>query len=148
LLWHVTPKARLPDAGLADHVVIVGGGYIGFQTAQVLKRLNMHICLNRTPIIEFCPKLRGAEQQFDLQWIRLAPESPIVYRSIGENEIRKKTGGSVVGVVGEGQLRPNPDAEFVLMPNDLIAIIGSESDRETFCLLASSTACYEALPRT
>jgi hypothetical protein len=33
------------------------------------------------------------------------------------------------------------------MPNDLIAIIGSESDRETFCLLASSAACDEKLPR-
>jgi len=85
---------------------------------------------------------------FDLQWIRLAPESPIVCRSIGESEIRKRTEASVVGVVREGQLRPNPDAEFVLIPNDLIAIIGSESDRETFCQLTSSTACDETLPRT
>lgn len=30
-----------PDAGLADHVGIVGGGRVGFQTDQVLKRLNM-----------------------------------------------------------------------------------------------------------
>jgi len=86
-------------------------------------------------------QLRSAEQQFDLQWVRLAPESPIAHRSIGESGIRKRTGASVVGVVREKQLKPNPDADFVLMPNDLVAIIGSERNRETFCLMASSEPC-------
>ncbi|MBN2122770.1 MAG: cation:proton antiporter [Deltaproteobacteria bacterium] len=82
-------------------------------------------------------QLRNAEQQFDLQWVRLAQESPVAHRSIGESEIRKRTGVSVVGVVREGQLRPNPDADFVLLPDDLVAVIGSERDREAFFLIAS-----------
>ena len=82
-------------------------------------------------------QLRNAEQQFDLQWIRLLKESPFAHRSIGESEIRKKTGVSVVGVVREKQLMPNPDADFVLLPDDLIAIIGSERSREAFFLMAS-----------
>jgi monovalent cation:H+ antiporter-2, CPA2 family len=86
-------------------------------------------------------QLRVAEQQFDLQWVRLVPESPIAHQSIGDSELRKKTGASVVGIVREGQLKPNPDANFVLMPNDLIAIIGNERDREAFCLLAAITPC-------
>jgi CPA2 family monovalent cation:H+ antiporter-2 len=84
-------------------------------------------------------QLRGAEQQFDLQWVRLAPDSPIAHKSIGESEIRKKTGVSVVGVVREEHLKPNPDAGFVLRPNDLIAIIGGENDREAFCRRAIRT---------
>ncbi len=83
-------------------------------------------------------QLRGAEQQFDLQWIRLSQESPMANRSIGESEIRKTTGASVVGVVRNGQLKPNPDADFVLMPEDLVAIIGSEGNREAFCYMAGS----------
>jgi K+:H+ antiporter len=86
-------------------------------------------------------QLRSAEQQFDLQWIRLVPESPLTHRSIGESEIRKRTGASVVGVVREKQLRPNPNADFVLLPNDLVAIIGSERNREAFCSLASPKTC-------
>jgi hypothetical protein len=35
-------------------------------------------------------QLRGAEQQFDLQWVRLVPDSPVAHKSIGESEIRKK----------------------------------------------------------
>ncbi len=86
-------------------------------------------------------QLRGAEQQFDLQWTRLTPESGIIQKSIGESEIRKKTGASIVGIVREGQLRPNPDADFVLMPDDLIAIIGGEKEREAFHIMATSAPC-------
>ncbi|MGA9263044.1 MAG: cation:proton antiporter [Desulfobacterales bacterium] len=86
-------------------------------------------------------QLRDAEQQFDLQWVRLAPDSPIAHKSIGESEIRKKTGVSVVGVVREEQLKPNPHADFVLKPNDLIAIIGGEKDREAFCRMTSFARC-------
>ena len=82
-------------------------------------------------------QLRGAEQQFDLQWIRLSPISPMANRSIGESEIRKTTGASIVGVVRDGHLKPNPDASFVLMPEDLIAIIGGDGNREAFCLVAA-----------
>jgi CPA2 family monovalent cation:H+ antiporter-2 len=83
-------------------------------------------------------QLRGAEQQFDLQWIRLSRESNMANRSIGESEIRKTTGASIVGVVRDAQLQANPDANFFLMPEDLIAIIGSEADRKAFLLMAAS----------
>ncbi len=82
-------------------------------------------------------QLRSAEHQFDLQWIRLGKESPIAHKSIGESEIRKRTGVSVVGVVREKQLRPNPDADFVLLPDDLIAFIGNKSSREAFLHMVS-----------
>jgi CPA2 family monovalent cation:H+ antiporter-2 len=83
-------------------------------------------------------QLRSAEQQFDLQWIRLDQKSPLAHRSIGESEIRRVTGASVVGVVRDGQLKANPGADIVLMPGDLIAIIGGEKNRDAFCLMASS----------
>lgn len=82
-------------------------------------------------------QLRNAEHQFELQWLRVDQKSPIAHRSIGESEIRKRTGASVVGVVREKQLTPNPDADFVLLPDDLVAIIGRERNREAFLLMAS-----------
>ena len=109
-------------------------------TEAVRQELYAHL-FNEKSDYRILSQLRGAEQQFDLQWVRLVPESPMAHRSIGASEIRKKTGTSVVGVVREGEFKPNPDANFVLMPNDLIAIIGSEGDRETFCLMASLTHC-------
>ncbi|MDQ7783587.1 MAG: cation:proton antiporter [Desulfomonilaceae bacterium] len=84
---------------------------------------------------------RGAEQQFDLQWVVLDRDSPMVNKSIGELGIRKKTGASVVGVVRDAKLQPNPDADFVFQPNDSVAIIGSDHNRKSFCVMASSDGC-------
>lgn len=83
-------------------------------------------------------QFRDAEQQFDLQWVCLHQESPMAHHSIGESEIRKVTGASVVGVIRAGQLVPNPDATFVLMPEDMVAIMGSDKSREAFFLMASA----------
>jgi len=63
----------------------------------------------------------------------------MVHQSIGQSEIRQKTGVSVVGVVREGTLRPHPDADFVLEPEDLVAIIGNDGNRESFLRMASSS---------
>jgi len=109
-------------------------------TDTIREELYAHL-LDKGGDYRILSQLRDAEHQFDLQWFQLAPESPLVHRSIGENEIRRKTGASVVGVVRDGELKPNPYADFVLMPNDLVAIIGSEKDRQAFCLMAASTAC-------
>ncbi|MFO7557975.1 MAG: cation:proton antiporter [Desulfobacterales bacterium] len=106
-------------------------------TDTVRQEIYAHL-FNQGEAYRVLSQLRDAEQQFDLQWIRLDSESPIAHRSIGECEIRKKTGVSVVGVVREEQLRPNPDADFVLLPDDLVAIIGNEKNREAFLLMASS----------
>lgn len=88
-------------------------------------------------------QFRNAEQQFDLQWVRLAADSPFANRSIIESEIRKKTGASVVGVVRDGNLQPNPDADFMLIPGDLVAIIGNDEARAAFCMTASFGRCNE-----
>ena len=86
-------------------------------------------------------QLRGVEQQFDLQWVKIDPDSAISNRSIAQSEIRKQTGASVLAVVRDGKLTPNPDADFVLMPNDLVAIIGNDKHREAFFLISSKTEC-------
>ena len=110
------------------------------RTDTIREELYAHL-LDKGDDYRVLSQLRVAEHQFDLQWFQLALESPLVHRSIGESEIRRKTGASVVGVVRDGELKPNPDADFVLMPRDLVAIIGSEKDRQAFCLMAAVAAC-------
>lgn len=83
-------------------------------------------------------QLRTAEQQFDLQWFTLAPASPLAGRSIGASEIRTRTGASIVGVVRNGHLTPNPAVDYVLQAADLVAIIGGEESRTTFAGLAGT----------
>jgi CPA2 family monovalent cation:H+ antiporter-2 len=78
-------------------------------------------------------QFRGAEQQFDLQWIKVPATSPLAGKSIGDSNVRKATGASIVGVVRDGQLKTNPDASYVLETGDLVAFIGNDEDRSRFC---------------
>ena len=77
-------------------------------------------------------QLQTAEHQFDLQWILIKPGSELVGITIGEAEIRTKTDSSVVGVIRDDILEPNPDANFRFQENDRAAIIGTDNSRETF----------------
>ena len=82
-----------------------------------------------TQIIE---QLQTAEHQFDLQWMLIKPGCNLVGITIGEAEIRTKTDTSIVGVIRDDILEPNPDANFRFEENDRVAIIGIDSARETF----------------
>jgi CPA2 family monovalent cation:H+ antiporter-2 len=77
-------------------------------------------------------QFRCAEQQFDLEWISISGQSALCDQTIGEAEIRKKTGVSVVGVLHEDKLEPNPGPQFRLREKDLVAIIGSKNARQVF----------------
>jgi CPA2 family monovalent cation:H+ antiporter-2 len=77
-------------------------------------------------------QFRSAEQQFDLEWVKVASSSCLLDRTIGEAEIRKKTGVSVVGVLRDGHLEPNPGPHYRFQNRDMVAIIGSDEARTAF----------------
>ncbi len=77
-------------------------------------------------------QMRAAEQYFDLQWFHVGAGTSLIDKSIGEAEIRKTTGASVVGIIRAEKLVPNPDAGFRFRDGDLVAIIGSVEAREGF----------------
>ncbi|BCS97601.1 sodium/hydrogen exchanger [Desulfoluna limicola] len=81
-------------------------------------------------------QFRGAEQQFDLEWVLLEPSSELINTSLGESQIRTRTGVSVVGVLRSDQLIPNPDIHLRFQPCDHVAIIGTDTARSHFQALA------------
>jgi len=81
---------------------------------------------------EILEQLQWAEHQFDLQWMLIKPGSVLVGKTIGESEIRTKTASSVVGVIRNDKLETSLDVDFRFETNDRVAIIGTDSSRETF----------------
>lgn len=77
-------------------------------------------------------QMRAAEQQFDLQWVELDTDNPLIDASIAEAEIRKITGVSVVGIIRDEKLETNPEPSFRFRHHDLVAIIGSAQARHKF----------------
>ncbi len=58
--------------------------------------------------------LLGAGRSLELNWLTLERDSPFNGRAIGELAIRTHTGASVVGVVRDGTLHPNPGPDIPL----------------------------------
>ncbi|SIN80851.1 cation:proton antiporter domain-containing protein [Halodesulfovibrio marinisediminis] len=110
---------------------------IQYQTEKVRQELYSDLFTQKQNY-KVLSQLRGAERQFDLQWVRLSKESSLANHSIGESNIRKRTGASIVGVVRNEELLSNPDANCVLLDEDLIAIIGNDQARNNFLKLIKS----------
>jgi len=88
--------------------------------------------MSQTKPYQTLTQFRSAEQEFDLEWVHLTGKCRLCNFSIGDSEIRKKTGVSVVGVLREDQLEPNPGPQFCLREKDMVAIIGSGEARQNF----------------
>ncbi|MCA9731670.1 cation:proton antiporter [candidate division KSB1 bacterium] len=76
--------------------------------------------------------LQNASHLLDLHWVTLPEASPLVGAEIRNLAIRSKTGVSVVGVMRQDNLIPNPDADFRFAGNDIIAVIGDASQLTAF----------------
>lgn len=77
-------------------------------------------------------QLQTAARLLDLTWVTLPKDSPFVGRTIEELAIRSQTGISVVGVMRDGKLHPNPQADFCFANGDMVAVMGSPHQIETF----------------
>jgi len=83
-------------------------------------------------------QLDNASRLLELTWVTLPENSPLVGQTIQELAIRRRTGASVVGVIQDGMLRPNPEAAYRFRPGDLVAVMGSPEQLAAFQQLAEA----------
>ena len=77
-------------------------------------------------------ELQKASRLIELNWVKLPPTSPLTGCSLGECNIRRSTGASVVAVLRDGQLIPNPPAVFQLRADDRLAVLGGAQELTSF----------------
>ncbi|RPH47404.1 MAG: hypothetical protein EHM85_19915 [Desulfobacteraceae bacterium] len=70
-------------------------------------------------------QLQMAADQFELVWITLPDSSFFIGRSIMELGIRSRTGVSVVGIVHDKKVFPNPDIHYRFAEGDSVAVMGN-----------------------
>jgi len=68
-------------------------------------------------------QLQSAMHLLELTWIELPAGSSIIGQTIKELAIRSRTGASVVGVMRNGILHPNPGASYLFANGDLVAVM-------------------------
>lgn len=87
--------------------------------------------------------LQNISHLFDVNWVSLASNSPFVGRTIQELRIRSQTGVSVVGVIRNGELYPNPDTDYQFTIKDLVAIMGNPEQLAAFQTLIAPVHATE-----
>ena len=75
-------------------------------------------------------------EQLELCWVTIGEGGPLADRTIRSLNIRGLTGASGVGIMRNGILRSNPDADFLFRAGDMVAVIGSAQECAAFQTLA------------
>jgi TrkA domain protein len=68
-----------------------------------------------------------------LEWYTLAPDAALVGQSIGDADVRQRTGVTVAAIERAGEVVQSPGADFVFEPDDRLVVVGS---RETLAAFA------------
>jgi len=77
-------------------------------------------------------ELQNASRLVELNWVKLPAASPLTGCSLGECNIRRSTGASVVAILRDGKLIPNPPAVFQLRADDRLAVLGGAQELTSF----------------
>jgi CPA2 family monovalent cation:H+ antiporter-2 len=73
----------------------------------------------------------------EISTIRISERSPVTGQSIGQIELRKKHGVTVLAIRRDRQLISNPDANTVLKEKDLLILLGVSAKLTSACTLFS-----------
>ncbi|MGI8649677.1 MAG: cation:proton antiporter [Rubrobacter sp.] len=77
-------------------------------------------------------QLRRTSGMIETEWMRLSNGSRLSGKSIGESEIREKTGVSVVAVVRAEEIFPSPGPAMRLESGDVLGVLGTVDQRRSF----------------
>ncbi|MFZ5573431.1 MAG: cation:proton antiporter [Thermodesulfobacteriota bacterium] len=77
-------------------------------------------------------QLQNACLLIELTWVALDHASTFTGKTIGESQIRTKTGVTIVGILRSGAMHPNPDPDFLLRADDLVGVMGTTDQLTAF----------------
>ncbi|AEG14964.1 cation:proton antiporter regulatory subunit [Desulfofundulus sp. TPOSR] len=83
-------------------------------------------------------KLEMAIADLRIEWLKVAPQAPAVGKSIGELNLRKNHGITVIAIIedaGRGKKKCtaiNPGPSFVFLPGQMVVAAGKAGDIEAF----------------
>jgi len=77
-------------------------------------------------VIERLNRLREQVDGLATTGIPLTESSPFVGRTLGDTELRSRTGASIVAVVRHDDVHPSPTPAFVFRAEDKVVVVGTD----------------------
>jgi TrkA domain protein len=76
--------------------------------------------------------MKTFKKQLVMEWVELQPESPITGKTIGEAQIRTRTGASIVAIVRGEDVIVSPGIDEILKPGDTLMGAGKSEQMGQF----------------
>ena len=64
-----------------------------------------------------------------IEWVEVAPDSPVAGKTLGESKIRTETGTSIIAIQRGEETVSNPPPETELEPGDLLVAVGTREEQ-------------------
>ncbi|MCU0847329.1 MAG: cation:proton antiporter [Spirochaetes bacterium] len=97
-----------------------------------IRRKNYGLFINDRIDKELLLKMKDSSLFLETGWYVLDKNSSAAGKAIGDLKIRTSTGASIVAVLRDGNVIPNPETSFIVMPDDYLAVIGDSESRKKF----------------
>lgn len=68
-----------------------------------------------------------ALDDLSIEWIKVSEDSPSIGKSIGELEVRKRTGASIIAAIKEGDSIINPGPDYVMNADTTMVVAGKRN---------------------
>lgn len=81
--------------------------------------------LGGSRIVERLEELPHEIEGLVIDWLHVHERSPVTGRSIGEADVRSRTGANVVALVREGTAIPAPGAPERILAGDTVVVVGT-----------------------
>lgn len=94
--------------------------------------------LGGSQVVEALDSLQQNVEGLAIDWLSVEVGSPYAHRTLGEAQIRSRTGVSVVAAIRDTQALPSPSPDFEFLPDDTLVVVGTpEGIKEVEHILAS-----------
>ncbi|MDA1311869.1 MAG: cation:proton antiporter [Acidobacteria bacterium] len=80
--------------------------------------------------LQMLSEFHWAQEALEMDWVDVEETSSLVGQSIGAVGIRKRTGGSIVGILRNDSVISNPGPEYVLRSGETLGILGTQEQRQ------------------
>jgi CPA2 family monovalent cation:H+ antiporter-2 len=115
------------------------------QYADAVRRDQYELSVNSSDELRVLDQLIRHVRGIEIAWVPIAESSSAIGQTLAEANIRAATDASVIAILRDGQIIPNPKSATRFAPGDVIAVIGDTAQIASARNILAPDETHEAL---